>query len=116
VTEQIGVVLLAAVFGLVVGVVVARRLRTEGTPGDGTARLEARLEVQSAELRRLADAAASRDVAGEQVRAGVEGARRALHELTVREHQRGESDAEHREVIRRLSTVLAGGASKGRAG
>jgi RmuC family len=119
VTEQIGVALLAAACGLVVGAaVIARRHRAEGdrTLPDHTARLEARLEVQSAELRRLADAAAARDVAGDQVRAGVEGARRALHELSVREQQRRETDAEHREVIRRLSTVLAGGASKGRAG
>jgi len=119
VTEQIGVALLAAVCGLVVGVlVVARRHRAEGdrTLPDHTARLEARLEVQSAELRRLADAAAGRDLAGEQVRAGVEGARRALQELSVREQERRAADAEQREVIRRLSTVLAGGASKGRAG
>ncbi|HEY7762073.1 MAG TPA: DNA recombination protein RmuC [Actinomycetota bacterium] len=118
-TEQIGVVLLAAVCGLVVGVlVVARRRAAQGdrTPSDHAARLEARLEVQSAELRRLADAAAARDLAAEQVRAGVEGARRALHELSVREQERRETDAEQRDVIRRLSTVLAGGATKGRAG
>ena len=34
----------------------------------------------------------------------------------MREQERRGTDAEHREVVRRLSTVLAGGASKGRAG
>jgi DNA recombination protein RmuC len=118
---QIGIVLLAAVCGLVVGAVAAGRRRSgvgAPTPGDAaaSARLEARLEVQAAELRRLADAAAARDLAGEQLRAGVEGARRALHEMSVRDQERRAVDAEQREVIRRLSTVLAGGASKGRAG
>ena len=37
-------------------------------------------------------------------------------ELTVREQERRGTEAEQREVVRRLSTVLAGGASKGRAG
>ena len=119
-SEQIGVVLLAVVFGLVAGVAVASRRRSAAEPGEAersaTVRMEARLEVQSAELRRLADTAAARDLAGEQLRAGVEGARRALQELTVREQERRDTDSEQRQVIRRLSTVLAGGASKGRAG
>ncbi|HEX6131143.1 MAG TPA: DNA recombination protein RmuC, partial [Actinomycetota bacterium] len=66
--------------------------------------------------RRLADAAAQRDLAGEQLRDGLEGARRALDELRLREQERRVRDDEHREVVRRLATVLAGGASKGRAG
>ena len=118
-SEQIGFVLLAVVCGLVAGLAVAskRRPADAGVAADAaTARMEARLEVQAAELRRLADTAATRDLAGEQLRAGVEGARRALQELTVREQERRGTDAEQREVIRRLSTVLAGGASKGRAG
>ena len=119
--EQIGFVLLAVIGGLVAGVVLAGTRRPIG--GDvaaareaATARMEARLEVQAAELRRLADTAAASDLAGEQLRAGVEGARRALHELTAREQERRRGDTEQREVIRRLSTVLAGGASKGRGG
>jgi len=119
VSEQIGFVLLAVVCGLVAGLAVAskRRPADAGVAADAaTARMEARLEVQAAELRRLADTAATRDLAGEQLHAGVEGARRALQELTVREQERRGTDAEQREVIRRLSTVLAGGASKGRAG
>ena len=120
--EQIGLALLAVVCGLVAGVLVAGGRHPRAGVHDAaardaaTARMEARLEVQAAELRRLADTAAARDLAGEQVRAGVEGARRALNELTVREQERRESDADQRQVIRRLSTVLAGGASKGRAG
>jgi DNA recombination protein RmuC len=116
VSEQIGIVLLAVVVGIVVGAVAAQRRRPHGTPVASADRLEARLEVQAAELRRLADAAVTRDAAGEQLRAGVEGARRALQELAAREHERRATDGEQREVIRRLSTVLAGGASKGRAG
>ena len=81
-SQQIGLVLLAVVAGLVIGAVAAsRHRRSQAGVADGAdaaARLEARLEVQAAELRRLADAAAARDVAGEQLRAGVEGARRAL--------------------------------------
>lgn len=115
-SEQIGIVLLAVVVGIVVGAVAAQRRRPHGTPVASADRLEARLEVQAAELRRLADAAVTRDAAGEQLRAGVEGARRALQELAAREHERRATDGEQREVIRRLSTVLAGGASKGRAG
>ena len=67
-------------------------------------------------MRRLADAALGRELAGEQLRAGLDGARRVLDEMRIREQERGSSEAEYREVIRRLSTVLAGGASKGRAG
>ena len=78
--------------------------------------MEARLEAQSAELRRIADAAGTRDLAGEQLRSGLEGARRALEELSLREQERRQADVEGREVVKRLSTVLAGGASKGRAG
>ncbi|MET0801253.1 MAG: DNA recombination protein RmuC [Actinomycetota bacterium] len=126
-SEQIGIVLLAVACGLAIGIAVALHRRPGGSSSSGviggasegevaTARLEARLEVQAAELRRLADAAATRDLAGEQMRVGVEGARRALQELSAREQERRGSEAEHREVVRRLSTVLAGGASKGRAG
>jgi hypothetical protein len=78
--------------------------------------VQARLEAQSAELRRLADATATRDLSAEQLRSGLEGARRALEEMTVRDRERRVVDAEQREVVRRLATVLAGGAGKGRAG
>ncbi len=89
-TEQIGIVALAVACGIAVGAIVAgrRRVAATGAADIGAARLEARLEVQAAEMRRLADAAAARDLSGEQLRAGVEGARRALHELAARDQER----------------------------
>jgi hypothetical protein len=113
-------VIIALVLGAAIGltIAVAWRPRSAFPAPDttGAARLEARLEVQSAELRRLADAATSRDLASEQLRTGLDGARRVLQDLNVREQERRGNEAEHREVIRRLSTVLVGGASKGRGG
>jgi hypothetical protein len=103
----------ALAVGLLAGLALAVR-RREGS--GGTPALQAHLEVQAAELRRLADAAAQRELGAEQLRQGVDGARRALEELRVREQERRAADAEQREVVRRLATVLAGGASKGRAG
>ena|SRR5436190_6422024 len=85
-----------------------------GTPGES--RVAARLEVQSAELRRLADAASARDDAAERVRAELAAARRALEEMNLRDQERRARRVEEAEVIRRLSTVLAGGASRGRPG
>jgi DNA recombination protein RmuC len=119
---QIGFALLALAVGVAVGVVVAARRRPVGpaivSPSEeaALARMEGRLEVQSAELRRIADAAAGRDLSAEQLREGLDGARRVLTEIQVREEERRAVDAEHRQVIARLSTVLAGGAAKGRAG
>ncbi|MFN8231961.1 MAG: DNA recombination protein RmuC [Actinomycetota bacterium] len=72
--------------------------------------------MQAAELRRLADAAATRDLATEQVRSQLEGARRALDLLHAREAERQRADAESRETVRRLATVLTGGQARGRAG
>ena len=111
---EIGIALIALGVGLAMGVAaVALRRPSQQI---GSARLEARLEVQAAELRRLADAASVRDGGAEQVRAEVAAARRALESLQIREEQRRSADGESREVIRRLATVLAGGAGKGRAG
>jgi DNA recombination protein RmuC len=72
--------------------------------------------VQAAELRRLADASVVRDGGVDRVRTEVAGARRALEQLALREDERRDRERESWEVVRRLSTVLAGGASKGRAG
>jgi hypothetical protein len=109
--EAWAVALAAAMLGALGGSVLARRPAGVGDPG-----LQAQLEVQASELRRLADAAAQRELSGEQVRQGIEGASRALDELRTREQERRVTDAEQRQVVRRLATVLAGGASKGRAG
>jgi hypothetical protein len=76
-----------AIVGLALGAAVAavaiglRRPRAVG----GGARVEARLEVQAAELRRIADATAARDAAAQRVQADLAAARRALEELSVRE-------------------------------
>jgi DNA recombination protein RmuC len=113
--DQIGIALLALALGIGVGAAVVA-LRRRPSDGSSMAFVEARLAVQEAELRRIADASASRDLAGEQLRSGLEGARRVLEQLHVREQERRVADEEGRDVIRRLSTVLAGGATKGRAG
>jgi hypothetical protein len=127
-TAQMGLALLALVIGIAVGAAATaargaaeRRGRPPegpGVAGDAVtgARIQGQLEAQAAELRRIADAAAGRDVASEQLRTGLEGARRVLEQLQVREQERRGSEDEQREVVRRLSTVLAGGAAKGRAG
>ena len=119
-SDLIWIGLAALAVGVLVGaVLVAAQRRPPGRSNDDTeasARLESRLELQAAEMRRLADATAQRDLAGEQLREGLEGARRALDELRTREQERRVVDDEHREVVRRLATVLAGGTSKGRAG
>ena len=104
--------------GLVVGAaaaVLTRPVRRTGTGAD-VQRLEARLEVQSAELRRLADAGSTRSDEVERIRSELAGARQALQELALRESDRRERERESWDVVRRLSTVLAGGAAKGRAG
>ncbi len=100
---------IALVLGVLVGVAVSRRRQ----PG---AALRAQLQLQAGELRRLADQGAGRDLAAEQLRQGLDGARRALDELRTRDQERRAQDADQREIVKRLATVLAGGASQGRAG
>ena len=133
---QVGIAVLALIVGLVGGVALVglRRPRSEDRAPStshseqalaeqalaeqalAATRIQGQLESQAAELRRIADATAGRDAAGLQVREGLEAARRALEQLQVREQERRHVEEEHRDVVRRLSTVLAGGASKGRAG
>ncbi len=116
--DTIGIALVTAALGIALGVIVSAARKPRRTAGvDGSlAVVQARLEAQSAELRRIADATATRDLASEQLRAGLDGARRALDELGTREQERRRTEAESRDVIKRLSTVLAGGSSKGRSG
>lgn len=112
-----GFALVALALGIALGAVVAA---VRGRPGSSAAadlsRLEARLEIQSSELRRLADAGSVRDGDQERMRGEIAGARRALQELALRETERRERERESWDVVRRLSTVLAGGSAKGRAG
>jgi hypothetical protein len=122
VNEMIGIAILALTVGLVAGVALVGLRRAPAGPAASVdepvvaARIQGQLESQAAELRRIADATAGRDVAGQQLREGLEAARRALEQLHVRDQERRHVEEEHREVVRRLSTVLAGGTSKGRAG
>jgi DNA recombination protein RmuC len=112
--NEIGFAVLGLAAGVAVAVVVLGARRAPGAAP--TERLEARLDVQSAELRRIADGASSREAAAEHLLADMAGARRALEALSLREEERRERDRESWEVVRRLSNVLAGSASKGRAG
>jgi DNA recombination protein RmuC len=80
------------------------------------AELTARLELQAAELRRIADASGQRDLVTDHLRNGLDATRQILELLQARDEERKSSEAENREVVRRLATVLAGGNSKGRAG
>jgi hypothetical protein len=123
--DALAIVIVSLVVGLGVGLALATILRRpSGVPAEvgsgaavgATARVEGRLEVQAAELRRLADASVVRDGGVDRVRTEVAGARRALEQLALREDERRDRERESWEVVRRLSTVLAGGASKGRAG
>ena len=118
--NELGLALVGLGVGLAVGVAVAVGLRN-GSRGpsapDRTAEvIEGRLEAQASELRRLADAARAQDASDERLTGELRGARQALEALSIREEERRSREAEHTEVIRRLSTVLAGGAAKGRAG
>lgn len=112
--DGLGYAFVGLALGAALGIAAMRARRPSGA-GD-TTRLEARLEVQSAELRRLADAGQARDGDAERVRAELAGARQALQELALRDDERRDRERESWEVVRRLSTVLAGGSAKGRAG
>jgi hypothetical protein len=111
--EAWGYALLGLALGAAVGA-IAMTLRREH--GGSTERLEVRLAVQEAELRRLADGSVAQGGAAGQLREEVAGARRVLERLAVHEEQRLERDHDNWTVIQRLQTVLAGGSSKGRAG
>ncbi len=110
----LGYVLLGLAVGAALGAALLA-LRRSSAGGDA-GRFGSRLDLQSAELRRLADAGAVRDGEAERIRAELAGARQALRELALRDEERRERERESWEVVRRLSTVLAGGTAKGRAG
>jgi hypothetical protein len=107
--------ILAAALGIggLVGAAIAGSRRQRGAD---PASLSSELGVQAAELRRIADQSAQRELAAEQLRQGLDGTRRALEELRVRDQERRLAETEHREVVRRLAAVLAGGSPTGRAG
>ncbi|HXJ65538.1 MAG TPA: DNA recombination protein RmuC [Actinomycetota bacterium] len=119
--QLFGIALIGLGAGLAAGFVLAMRQRAvrgrhAHDTGLATSALDARLEAQSAEIRRLADASRVRDAGEERLHQEMRAARHALDELRIREQERRARDGEHAEVVRRLATVLAGGSSKGRAG
>src|SRR5919197_1933371 len=120
--NAIGAALVALGVGLAAGVAIALGLGARSAPRTRPDRdrvmgvIEGRLQTQAAEIRRLADAARTQDAADERLASELHGARQTLEAMRIREEERRARDAEHTEVVRRLSTVLAGGASKGRAG
>src|SRR2546426_6360794 len=105
-----------AVLGLGLGVaawvVLGRRRRGP----DPSLALEGWFEAHAAELRRLGDATRGRDGAEERLRAEMQAARRTLDALRIQGEERRATEVQHGEVVRRLAGVLAGGATKGRAG
>jgi hypothetical protein len=120
--NALGVALIALGVGLAAGLAIAVAARV----GQGTRRAEAdgvtaqaidgRLQAQSAEIRRLADATRAQDAADERLAAELRATRQTLEVLRVREEERRGRDADHAEVVRRLSSIMAGSAAKGRAG
>jgi RmuC family len=102
----------AAMVGVIAGATIAALQRRRPDP----ASIQAELGLQAAELRRMADQSAQRELAAEQLRQGLDGTRRALEELRVRDQERRAAEAEHRDVVRRLASVLAGSSARGRGG
>jgi hypothetical protein len=114
--SEIGLALVAAAAGVVVGAVLVLGARRASARGPVPGALEARLEAQAAEIRRLADAARGQEGAEHRLWAEVSAARRVVEDLRTREEDRRERERQHAQVVARLSTVLAGGSAKGRAG
>jgi DNA recombination protein RmuC len=111
-----GYAILCLAVGVAIGATLMAVRRRGPTEGGARDRVEARLDLQAAEIRRLADGVGSRDALGGRLQDEMAAARRALEELTIRDGERRRREAEDWEVVRRLSTVLAGGEAKGRAG
>src|SRR5437588_11060038 len=105
-----------AVAALAVGAVVGAALALRRRGPEPSLVLEGWLEAHAAELRRVGDAARSRDGEQDRLRSEVQAAREAVDSLRVRDEERRARDVEHADVVRRLAAVLAGGSAKGRAG
>ena len=88
----------------------------QGARGDDSLHLARLIEAQAAELRRLSDADARRDLGGERLRDEVSSFRETLSTLQVREQERRAREEAGWETLQRVSSVLAGGQRSGRAG
>src|SRR5438105_149329 len=118
--NEVGIALVALGVGVGTGAVIALRYRLADRPaGQGPDRslvLEGKLDAQSAELRRLADAGRAQDAEDARLHQELRAARQAVEALRIRDEERRDRETQNAEVVRRLSTVLAGGSAKGRAG
>jgi hypothetical protein len=119
--QQAIIVLAALAIGVCSTLVLVRARGWTGAPAepssaDSTDRLRLLLEAQAAELRRLSDAEARRDLGGEQLRTEVLAFREALSDLRVREQERRAREERGWETLHRVSAVLAGSQRTGRAG
>jgi hypothetical protein len=101
---------------VVVRVLGWARVKGEAGGNASAERVRLTLEMQSAELRRLSDAEARRDLGGEQLRLEVLAFRDSLADLRVREQERRVREEQGWETLHRVSSVLAGGQRTGRAG
>jgi len=110
------VAVVGALAGVGIGLVLAGRWGARAVVDPAVGELRAQVAAQSAELRRLADAEAAGAGGADRLKQSIDHTLRAVEELRVREEQRRERESESFEVVRRLSTVLAGGTDKGRAG
>src|SRR5687768_4438232 len=107
------IVAAAACAVAVASLLTVRRLR-EAAPAD--AQVTGLVEAQSLRLDRLADAVTRKAVDDQAVVAGLQQARSALESMRIQAEERRRSEEEGWAVIRRLETVLGGGAKRGRAG
>src|SRR5438552_17576139 len=98
------VVLLALGVGVAVGLAVASAVRLrapqEAAPDRAAQMIDGRLQAQSAEIRRLADAARGQDVADERLAGELRAARQTLDLLRGREEEPRASGAGQAEVGR----------------
>jgi len=89
--EAVLAVVLVLVALVAVVVVVVALAASRSRKGEGSAEIEqlrTQLELQSAELRRLADGQRAYEGGEDRLKAGIEEARRAIGELSVREQER----------------------------
>src|SRR5262245_33449931 len=112
--QQAIIVLAALAIGVCSTLVLVRARGWTGAPAerpgadDSTERLRLILEAQAAELRRLSDAEARRDLGGEQLRNDVLAFREALADLRVREQERRAREERGWQTLHRVSAVHRG--------